>query len=74
MDCDCFKSRTVSHVPTPTVVAAWQMIERAYEGAEGPTSAYFAKPSAEPEGYASADLALEAFEDGHPYSVINRSL
>jgi hypothetical protein len=74
MDCDCYKTRNVSHMPRPTPVAAWQIIERIYEGAEGPTTAFFDRPSCYPEGHASADLALEAFEDGHPSTVYDRSL
>lgn len=69
MDCDCSKYRRVYHVPTPTVMAWVQYCEGEYHYADGPMSIWIARPSLEPEGSESRDLALEAFEDGHAHIV-----
>lgn len=70
MDCDCSAwSNRVTLVPAmPIYVARW--IEQFYADAEGPQSYQLMKPSKAAklkEGH--RDLALEAFEDGHPHSV-----
>lgn len=69
MDCDCSKYRRVYHVPTPTVMAWVQYCDNEYHYADGPMRIWVARPSEEPERSESRDLALEAFEDGHPHVV-----
>jgi hypothetical protein len=70
MDCDCVRySNNVRMVD-----ANWKAIEEhinsTYEWADGPAYYGFEKPSVARElEYESRDLALEAFEDGHPYSI-----
>lgn len=67
MDCDCVRMSACRAIP-----ASWYglqaRIEALYEGAEGPTSWWLCEPPARPE-YSSRDLALEAFENGHPHVV-----
>ncbi len=70
MDCDCVQySGSVSIID-----ADWRSvqehIDNQYEWAEGPLYYSFEKPSvAEKIEYESRDLALEAFEDGHPHVI-----
>ncbi len=68
MDCDCVKY-THSHVRHRlSLMDEWMALEKAYEYAEGYMHIYFVPPKERPESY-SRDLALEAFEDGHPHVV-----
>ena len=69
MDCDCSRTQSARHMLVPSLVEAWRILERIYEGAEGPTSAYFCEVADYPEWVEHRDLALEAFEDGHPHVV-----
>lgn len=70
MDCDGARySGRVRIVP-----ATWQAVvheeDRIQSWADGPCHVYIERPSiAEEIEYHSRDLALEAFEDGHPYSL-----
>lgn len=70
MDCDCVRySGDVRLVP-----ANWREIDAAandkYEWADGPCDFYLERPSvAKQLEYASKDLVLEAFEDGHPHVI-----
>jgi len=68
MDCDCVKVWYGKVIPTPTLFAAQRMINIEYDHAEGPVSAWFDKPE-NAQANESRDLALEAFEDGHPWVV-----
>lgn len=69
-DCDC-----VAYSGSVSIVDAnWRAvvahIDQAYEWADGPCYYGFERPSvAEDIEHESRDLALEAFEDGHPYSI-----
>jgi len=75
MDCDCSQYKHVTHIPVPVSVVAYERQEDEHrEWLDGPESCYFGKPSDYPEYHASADLALEAYEDGHPGYVIPHSL
>jgi len=67
MDCDCSKyvhSRLMTAVPF--AVERW--IDESYEAADGPIHVSIEHPDDLPENE-SRDLALEAFEDGHPHVV-----
>lgn len=66
-DCDCCEG-TSCHIIRPTRKALDAFIERTYLGAEGPVSWSIHRPSEPFESY-TRDRVLEAFEDGHPYSV-----
>ena len=67
MDCDCVQGLSVSLCrPAPRYIE--YLIGMEYDNAEGPTSCWIEKPSQAPEAY-TRDLAMEAFEDGHPHSV-----
>jgi hypothetical protein len=69
MDCDCAQW-TVGQVVDATVMGLKHMIESAYDDAEGPISYYFCSPErAKKQKRTSRDLALEAFENGHPWSI-----
>lgn len=70
MDCDCARwDDRVATVPAlPVAVVQW--IDRYHEGAEGPQWTRLERPSvARDLRSSSRDLALEAFEDGHPHVV-----
>lgn len=71
MDCDCVEYSGVARSSIPAqVVAVEREIQGIYDAADGPVSVGLMKPS---EAAAcesiSRDLALEAFEDGHPHCV-----
>lgn len=68
MDCDYTKFLHARLISVPTLFKAALERDRAYMDAEGPLSVYYVKPSELPESY-SRDLALEAFENGHPHYV-----
>ena len=67
MDCDCSQyvySFTMEAVPT--IVRRY--MNSAYDGADGPMGCSVCKPSERPESY-SRDLAMEAYENGHPHYI-----
>ena len=68
MDCDCVRWTDGYVVPAiPRHVE--RLIEQVYADAEGPVYAvWIDKPDAYAQYYAR-DLALEAYEDGHPHVV-----
>ena len=67
MDCDC--ARWTSGGVMPAVpVAVEAAIQEMYDNAEGSVSWWIDTPANVAE-YESRDLALEAFEDGHPHVV-----
>lgn len=69
MDCDCVRwteGRVMDACPRRSVE---QYVQRIYNDAEGPIyGLWFSEPEQKAE-YVSRDLAMEAFEDGHPHSV-----
>ena len=70
MDCDGVRYAGRVHL----VPATWQAVvareDEIYKWADGPCNLYIERPSVADEvEYQSRDLALEAFEDGHPYSL-----
>ena len=70
MDCDCTHGRYVNHIPTPSPMAAMRWINAEYDEAEGPVRSHYASILEEQEtGGKTRDLALEAWEDGHPHVV-----
>lgn len=70
MDCDCTQYRSCRIVDAPKSVFAFVHGEEKHrEWLDGPESMWIDKPSRSVEGHASADRALEAYEDGHPGTV-----
>lgn len=69
MDCDCsmWEDRVVLLPAVPVVVDKW--ICDYHDGAEGPQWTRISRPSRAPKKSTSRDLALEAFENGHPHVV-----
>lgn len=67
MDCDCVRSESSRIVPA-VLVAIEKRIDDIYSWAEGPTSVWIDKPENGIED-SWRDLALEAYENGHPYSI-----
>jgi len=69
MDCDCsrWENRRERVVPA-NVRDVEAALDDIYSGAEGPMSLWLDRPSARPPE-SHRDLALEAFEDGHPHVV-----
>lgn len=70
MDCDCvaFSNRKYKVDALPVAVRA--IMDRIYGDAEGPCNLSITSPSAAKRlEYGSRDLGMEAYEDGHPYSV-----
>lgn len=71
MDCDATQYRRESIIDRPASLIAFIHEENEHEGwLDGPESTFYVSPSEVSDGYhASRDLALEAFEDGHPHVV-----
>lgn len=67
MDCDCAKW-TSGGVMAAVPIAVEKAVQDLYDNAEGTCSWWLDTPKNVAE-YASRDLALEAFEDGHPHVV-----
>ena len=70
MDCDCsrWSDRVVILPAHPVAMERWE--NDFYNNAEGPQGHYFTSPSdAERLTPESRDLALEAFENGHPHAI-----
>lgn len=74
MDCDCSQYHYSMILDAPTSMMEVQRDEdRRNEYLDGPEHRYFVRPSEiDPEDDFSRDLALEAFEDGHPHIVYAR--
>jgi hypothetical protein len=70
MDCDCTQYADTRHMPVPVSLVAWVKGENEHQHwLDGPESTWVGKPSDYPARHASADRALEAYEDGHPSVV-----
>lgn len=71
-DCDGAHARGECVMEAPGVMEWWRTLDRYARDAEGPES-HGLVPWGEiehPDGHIETrDLALEAFEDGHPYSI-----
>lgn len=70
MDCDggAWSGRVYEFDAVPYAIE--RFIEKEYEWADGPLRLELARPSeCEEVEYESRDLALEAFEDGHPHCL-----
>jgi hypothetical protein len=70
MDCDCSKYHDERIIPVWSSVAAfkqWDDDRQSY--LDGPETVWLVMPDNVTPGHSSRDLALEAFEDGHPYSI-----
>lgn len=68
MDCDCVRychGRTYENL---RAIGFQHLRDGIYEWADGPCHVSLCRPDELPESY-SRDLALEAFEDGHPHVV-----
>ena len=68
MDCDCSQYTHSTLIDNPTPMALLASEEDSYYWADGPMGIGYCKPSERPQSR-SRDLALEAFEDGHPHVV-----
>lgn len=71
VDCDMAQRTTQEIVPTyKSVMEMWLIVENFYSGLEGYGNIVFSEPSEGDVSFSqSRDLALEAFEDGHPHVV-----
>jgi len=70
MDCDCSRWENSVSIIRATVKSVDKWVNDFYANAEGPQSCRLERPSvARKLQHSSRDLALEAFEDGHPYSI-----
>lgn len=68
MDCDCVRWTSSSEVDA-NLMAVMRHYDRIFNDAEGPVyGVSIVKPEVKVE-YRSRDLALEAFEEGHPHVV-----
>jgi hypothetical protein len=68
MDCDCVSYSYERNIPAPTVMAFVRERDSMYEWADGPCNLGIGKPVEEPYSH-SRDLAMEAYENGHPHVV-----
>ena len=69
MDCDCVSFSSFENLPAYPVFVE-HAIDRLYQNAEGPVSYGLTQPNKRKPGtYGHRDLALEAFENGHPHSI-----
>lgn len=69
MDCDCSKYFHAQILDTPGVVEFDSCNQKHIEWLDGPESCWFGRASECEPAYESRDLALEAFEEGHPHVV-----
>lgn len=70
MDCDCSQYSSARIVDAPNGAIQFAQQEEAHHNSlDGPEFTEWRKPSQVEVGYTSRDLALEAFEDGHPHVV-----
>lgn len=67
-DCDCVSYSGYRCLIDANVKAFDELYEHTAEWADGPFHLWVESPERQPEHH-SRDLALEAFEDGHPYSI-----
>ncbi len=68
MDCDC--CRWTSSFVTPALpFAIERRLNDIYSDAEGPIYGLWFSAPEDKAHYKSRDLAMEAFEDGHPHSI-----
>ena len=77
MDCDCTQYSSVRIEPVPVSIVAWLKAEDEHnQWLDGPESMWIDAPSSHDneDRYASADRALEAYEDGHSSVVYWGSL
>jgi len=70
-DCDCVEYSGVRHVIDATPSAFHALRDDLSDSADGPFRLTVARWSDDTE-YSSRDLALEAFEDGHPHHIVSR--
>jgi hypothetical protein len=68
MDCDCVSYCHSRNVSGLTVMGFVKRRDDMYEWADGPCNLSICAPEDAPESF-SRDLALEAYEDGHPHVV-----
>ena len=70
VDADCVSWGNRVEVVSSSYVQIEKMLNDTYEGSEGSIDFYYEKPSiAEKLTETSRDLAMEAFEEGHPHVV-----
>jgi hypothetical protein len=69
MDCDCVKYSRTYHEKALSVMEYIKFKNDTYDWADGPVSVGYGKPSEHPIESHSRDLAMEAYENGHPHVV-----
>ena len=69
MDCDCSRWDDEVAIVSANLVTYFAWSDSYDDGAEGPQWHRVCKPSEAPQKSSHRDLALEAFEDGHPHHV-----
>ena len=70
MDCDCVAYSGHVHLFSAAPERFWREVDNMYYNAEGPITWYLERPSvATSVESTQRDLALEAFENEHPYSI-----
>ena len=70
VDADCVSWGNRVDIVSSSYVQIEKMLNDVYEGSEGSIDFYYEKPSiAEKLTETSRDLAMEAFEEGHPHVV-----
>jgi hypothetical protein len=69
-DCDCVQYECEVRCCEATPQAVEALADRVYEWADGPCGFYIERPSVASQlRYSSRDLAMEAYEDGHPHVI-----
>lgn len=68
MDCDCVQYCHGREIDAPRAIKWQAEVNSEYEWADGPMSVSICRPDELPENY-SRDLAMEAYENGHPHSI-----
>lgn len=72
-DCDCVEYSGRCHTIQATIDAYEALEDSIHEWADGPFHLDIMRPSeAESIRYSSRDLVLEAYEDGHPHSIVSQ--
>lgn len=70
MDCDCTSYDNEVHLIEANIKVIDEYLDDRHSWLDGPESSYIEKPSVAKElNRSSRDLALEAFENGHPHFI-----
>lgn len=74
IDCDGSQYTRTIHCTMPHMMKFQMLEDQHYDSLDGVESTHFGRPSEYPREYKSRDLAMEAYENGHPSLLIPGAL